>query len=115
MISFEELVEKRVGFSRSQEFLGTSREMADAMDIEAGNTSPDGVDEQDFLVAGHLAPCEALSANRVAESCMYVAGAEQHGLSSTNAARAGNIEPPSTPIPPESGADSAGPPSSEGG
>ena len=63
MISFEELVEKRVGFSRSQEFLGASREMADAMDIEAGNTSPDGVDEQDFLVAGHLAPCEAPSAN----------------------------------------------------
>ena len=63
MISFEELVEKRVGFSRSQEFLGASREMADAMDIEAGNTSPDGVDEQDFQVAGHLAPGEAPSAN----------------------------------------------------
>ena len=52
-----------MGFSRSQEFLGASREVAVAMDIEAGNTSPDGVDEQDFQVAGHLAPGEAPSAN----------------------------------------------------
>ena len=89
--------------------------MAEPMDIEAGTTSPNGVDEQDSELAGNLTHSGAHIVNHALNPVCHVAGAEKHGHSSPSSTRTSDFQPQSHPHPQASPAEGAGPSRSEGG